>query len=82
MKLININIIKYFHMIPLWKSPIKLPVELPVGATRWSYRWDPRCGGMAAFAAIAIARERESLPGGTYSLHSGSPRPKNHTTLD
>ena len=21
-------------MIPLWKSPIKLPVELPVGATR------------------------------------------------
>ena len=21
---------KYFHMIPLWKSPIKLPVELPV----------------------------------------------------
>ena len=38
MKLINININKYFHMIPLWKSPIKLPmelpVELPVGATR------------------------------------------------
>ena len=30
MNLININIIKYFHMIPLWKSPIKLPVELPV----------------------------------------------------
>ena len=30
MKLINININKYFHMIPLWKSPIKLPVELPV----------------------------------------------------
>ena len=30
MKLINKNIIKYFHMIPLWKSPIKLPVELPV----------------------------------------------------
>ena len=30
MKLINININKYFHMIPLWKSPIKLPVELPM----------------------------------------------------
>ena len=30
-KLINMNINKYFHMIPLWKSPIKLPVELPVG---------------------------------------------------
>ena len=30
MKLINIDINKYFHMIPLWKSPIKLPVELPV----------------------------------------------------
>jgi len=30
MKLINMNINKYFHMIPLWKSPIKLPVELPV----------------------------------------------------
>ena len=30
MKLINININGYFHMIPLWKSPIKLPVELPV----------------------------------------------------
>ena len=21
---------KYFHMIPLWQSPTKLPVELPV----------------------------------------------------
>ena len=30
MKLINISINTYFHMIPLWKSPIKLPVELPV----------------------------------------------------
>ena len=30
MKLINMNINKYFHMIPLWKSPIKLPVELPM----------------------------------------------------
>ena len=28
---------KYFHMIPLWKFPIKLPVELPV-------RSGPRCG--------------------------------------
>ena len=32
MRLININLNKYFHMIPLWKSPIKLPVELPVEA--------------------------------------------------
>ena len=24
------NINKYVHMIPLWKSPSKLPVELPV----------------------------------------------------
>ena len=24
------NIHEYFHMIPLWKSPIKLPVEPPV----------------------------------------------------
>ena len=24
------NINKYFHLIPLWKSPLKLPVELPV----------------------------------------------------
>ena len=30
MNSININMNKYFHMIPLWKSPIKLPVELPV----------------------------------------------------
>ena len=30
MQLMNININRYFHMIPLWKSPIKLPVELPV----------------------------------------------------
>ena len=34
----NININGYFHMIPLWKSliklPVELPVELPVGATR------------------------------------------------
>ena len=30
MRLIDINIDKYFHMIPLWESPIKAPVELPV----------------------------------------------------
>ena len=36
MKLIKININKYFHMIPLWKSPIKLPVELPVELDHWS----------------------------------------------
>ena len=30
MKLINVNINRYFHRIPLWKSPIKLPLELPV----------------------------------------------------
>ena len=41
MNLNNIIINNYFHMIPLWKSPIQLPVELPVepqgaaaGATR------------------------------------------------
>ena len=28
MKLITINIHDYFHMIPLWKSPIKLPWTL------------------------------------------------------
>ena len=33
MKLMNININKYFHMIPLWKSPSKLPLELPYKAT-------------------------------------------------
>ena len=31
MKLINMNINQYFHMIPLWKPPIKLPL--------WSYPW-------------------------------------------
>ena len=41
MKLINININEYFHMIPLWKSPIKLPVEatrgkLPVESYPWA----------------------------------------------
>ena len=35
MKLIIVSIYTYFHIIPLWKSPIKLPVE----ATRWSYPW-------------------------------------------
>ena len=30
MKLNNIDTNNNFHMIPLWKSPIKLPVELPV----------------------------------------------------
>ena len=30
MKLFNISINKYFHMIPLWKSPVKQPLELPV----------------------------------------------------
>ena len=30
MQLIDITIDKYSHMIPLWKSPIKLPVELRV----------------------------------------------------
>ena len=39
MKVINIKTNQYFHMIPLWKSPIKLPVELPVGATRGAIRW-------------------------------------------
>ena len=29
-KLINIDVNKYIHMIPSWKSPSKLPVELPV----------------------------------------------------
>ena len=38
MKLININKDQYVHMIPLWKSPIKLPFE----ATRWSYPLDAR----------------------------------------
>ena len=33
MNSINMNINKNVHMIPLWKSPIKLPVELPVGET-------------------------------------------------
>ena len=42
MKLINISINKYFHMIPLWKSPIKLPVELPVEATRGTTRRSQR----------------------------------------
>ena len=41
MTLINIHINKYFNMIPLWKSPIKLPVELPVGATRAATRQHP-----------------------------------------
>ena len=27
MTLINTDINRYFHMIPLWKSPIKLPVD-------------------------------------------------------
>ena len=41
MKLINMKLNEYFHMIPLWKSPIKLPVE----ATRWSYpQAARRCG--------------------------------------
>ena len=39
---------EYFHMTPLWKSPIKLPVglpvELPAGRCRaanypWDYPW-------------------------------------------
>ena len=48
MKLNNINMNKYFHMIPLWKSPIKLPLwSYPCGATRGALdcypwpRWDP-----------------------------------------
>ena len=43
MKLINIDMNKYFHMIPLWKSPIKLPVELPAMAAPW-----PACSDDAA----------------------------------
>ena len=30
MKVININVNKYFHLMPLWRSPLKLPLELPV----------------------------------------------------
>ena len=35
MQLININIHAYFHMIPLWKSHIKLPVELQPTSALW-----------------------------------------------
>ena len=38
MKLINMDRNTCFHMIPLWKSPIKLPMEATRGATRGATR--------------------------------------------
>ena len=43
----NININTYFHMIPLWRSPIKLPL--------WSYPWSCPPAAIAAIAIAAIA---------------------------
>ena len=41
MNLINININKYFHMIPLWKSPSKLQSHDSSRPSRhhWGYLW-------------------------------------------
>ena len=47
MKFPNIDINKYFHMIPLWKSPSKLPL--------WSHPWSYPWSCPPALAAIAIA---------------------------
>ena len=55
MKVINININKYFHMISLWKSPIKLPVELPVELSV-----DPK-GRVDSRAQTKVAPPRQQL---------------------
>ena len=57
MELINININKYFHMIPLWKSPIKLPVELPVEASHRD------AGAPQRFPRPVTIAQRRSRPG-------------------
>ena len=71
MTLINININKYFHMIPLWKSLIKLPVELLVELPVVLGR---RCLGPGHTAATAGALLKIIVP---YfgSISSGGPRP-------
>ena len=51
MKLINISIDKYFHMIPLWKSPIKLPL--------WSYPWS--CGPGPPLWTPAVALDKPQV---------------------
>ena len=44
MQLINIDIDKYFHMIPSWKSPI----TLPLWSYPWSYPWDQSTVGLCS----------------------------------
>ena len=51
----NININKYFHMIPLWKSPIKLPVELPVELPPMI------CCGATAVSSSARPKKKETM---------------------
>ena len=55
MKSINININKYFHMIPSWKSPMKLPVEL-------SMTQAPRCGHPLCSGEDPLQRTRCGHP--------------------
>ena len=60
MKLIHINISKCFHMIPLWKSPIKLPVELPVAAAAAAATVDGiTCGATPAQHSAARLNTRK-----------------------
>ena len=57
MYVINTITNEYFHMIPLWKSPIKLPVELP-----GSLGLDPRCGAIWSFLLDQPSTWPESRP--------------------
>ena len=59
MKIILINLNRYFHMILLWESPIKLPVELPVELPALGRR--ASCLGHPAWARAEQIRKYEMI---------------------
>ena len=85
MKFININSNKDFHMIPLWKSPIKLPVDLPVelpvdvgfGPSLWTMALEPRCGP----ASGPVAKSNNPLQNKTTRCETKQPVAKQNNPL-
>ena len=57
MKLIEYYLNNYFHMIPLWKSPINLLVELPV-----DFCWYLGTTGGRFWVAVVKSRPSKARP--------------------
>ena len=65
---------KYFHMIPLWKSPIELPMELPVElASNGRFQWPPVAASPMKSTHGILHREPREI------YDEGPPGPPPHT---